>query len=240
MVSTHLASFIDRDTGACSLDYRIVDAHGRVKWVNHYCLPVFAEDGTYLGRRASNRDISERKANEEKLKKSEQRFRQIFDNIGAGVAICDSPDDGESFVVKESFGVLAGGIAHDFNNILFPITGLSELLMEDLPVGGAEHESATEIIHAARRAGELIKQILSFSRRSEPKRVPTRIQQMIQEIVKPVCSMIPANIDIAYDIQDDCGPVVADPTQLHQVVMNLITNADCTVRDDSHGTPGPR
>lgn len=125
----------------------------------------------------------------------------------------------------ESISVLAGGMAHDFNNILFPISGMCELLMEDLPEGSLEHESVLEIYQAAKRAGDLVKQILSFSRRTEHEKMPTRIQQMLKEIAKLVRSTIPSNIEIVYEIQNNCPPVMADPTQLHHIVMNLITNA---------------
>ena len=76
----------------------------------------------------------------------------------------------------ESIGNLAGGIAHDFNNILFPIMGLSELLLEDLPSDSFEHESAQRILDAAERAKELVQQILTFSRQTDHEKVPVRIQ----------------------------------------------------------------
>jgi PAS domain S-box-containing protein len=125
----------------------------------------------------------------------------------------------------EAIGALAGGIAHDFNNLLFPIIGLSELLMDDLPEGSAELENAEGIHRAARRAGELVKQILSFSRQSTQQKVPLRIQQVLKEALKLTRSTIPSNIDIKPEIAPNCGPVMADPTQIHQIAMNLITNA---------------
>ncbi len=125
----------------------------------------------------------------------------------------------------EAVGSLAGGIAHDFNNILFPIIGLSEMLMYDLPPGSPEFENAEEILKAGKRGGELVQQILSFSRRTEHKRMPIRIQQILKEVIKLARSTIPADIIIEADIHSDCGPVMADPIQIHQVAMNLITNA---------------
>ncbi|HSO18389.1 MAG TPA: ATP-binding protein, partial [Desulfosarcina sp.] len=119
----------------------------------------------------------------------------------------------------------AGGIAHDFNNILFPIVGLSEMLIEDLPDGSFDHENAAEIHKAARRAGDLVKQILSFSRQIEQRKMPIRIQPVLKEIVKLMRATIPSNISITQSIPADCGMVLADPTQIHQIAMNLITNA---------------
>jgi PAS domain S-box-containing protein len=125
----------------------------------------------------------------------------------------------------ESIGNLAGGIAHDFNNILFPIVGMSELLLEDLPPESNARENAEEIYKAGKRGSDLVKQILAFSRQSDQKPIPTRIQKVLKEVSKLIRSTIPANIEITWDIQKDCGMVMADPTQLHQIAMNLITNA---------------
>ncbi len=125
----------------------------------------------------------------------------------------------------ESIGNLAGGIAHDFNNLLFPIIGMSELLLEDLPEGSAEHESAREILNAGKRGSGLVKQILSFSRQDEHRKMPLRVQQVAGEAIKLGRSIIPASIDIMQNLQEDCAMVMADPTQLHQIVMNLVTNA---------------
>ena len=125
----------------------------------------------------------------------------------------------------ESIGNLAGGIAHDFNNLLFPIIGMSELLLEDLPGGSPEHEYVLEILKAGKRAGDLVKQILAFSRQSEHKKIPVQVQLVVKEVLKLSRSAIPSDVEISEDIQTDCGLVMADPTQIHQVAMNLITNA---------------
>ena len=126
----------------------------------------------------------------------------------------------------ESIGNLAGGIAHDFNNILAPIVGMSEMLLEDLPEESIEHENVKEIFKAGKRGRDLVKQILSFSRRSEQEKMPVRIQSILKEALKLTRSTIPANIDIQRNIREDCGMVMADPTRLHQVIMNLLTNAN--------------
>jgi len=125
----------------------------------------------------------------------------------------------------ESIGNLAGGIAHDFNNILFPITGITELLLDDFQPGSAVYQKLEEILKAGQRAGGLVNQILSFSRQSEKKKVPVSLQLVLKEVIKLGRSTIPANIEIYSDLQWDCSPVLADPTQMHQIAMNLITNA---------------
>lgn len=125
----------------------------------------------------------------------------------------------------EAIGNLAGGIAHDFNNILFPIVGLSEILAEDLPIGSPEQKNAQEIQKAGKRGSDLVQQILAFSRQSEHKLKPVRVQKIVREAARLGRSTIPSDIEIKQDIRDDCGLVMADPTQLHQITMNLITNA---------------
>lgn len=125
----------------------------------------------------------------------------------------------------ESMGHLAGGVAHDFNNLLTPIIGLSELLLEDLPMGTLQSENIKEILKAGKRGSDLVKQILAFSRQSEHKMVPTRLQNVIKEVLTLSRSTIPTNIQIRQDIQADCGIAMADPTKIHQVAMNIITNA---------------
>lgn len=125
----------------------------------------------------------------------------------------------------EAIGSLAGGVAHDFNNILFPIIGMAELLLEDLPPGSPEYENVREILNAGKRGSELVKQILSFSRRSEHKLVPVGIQFILEEVLKLARSTIPSYIELNENIKKNCGLLMANPTQIHQVVMNVITNA---------------
>ena len=132
----------------------------------------------------------------------------------------------------EAIGTLAGGIAHDFNNLLFPIVGISEMLLEDFAPDSPEHESIREIFKAAKRGSDLVKQILAFSRQSEHKMIPVKLQQILNDTFKLSRSTIPTSIRITQDIQTDCGFVLADPTQLHQVAMNLITNAYHAVEDN--------
>lgn len=125
----------------------------------------------------------------------------------------------------ESIGALAGGIAHDLNNILFPITGLSEMLMHEMPPESQEYGTLQQIYRSARRGSDLVKQILAFSRRSNPRKIPIRLQSILEEAISLVRSTIPKNVEITTCIEKNCGMVSADPTQMHQILMNLITNA---------------
>jgi len=132
----------------------------------------------------------------------------------------------------ESIGSLAGGIAHDFNNILFPIIGLSEILLEDFSPGSPEHDNLQEIMNAGKRGRDLVLQILAVGRQSDRKVVPVHFQMVLKEVLKLSRSTIPVSIEIHQYIAHDCPMVQADPTQLHQIAMNLITNAYHAVEEN--------
>jgi PAS domain S-box-containing protein len=125
----------------------------------------------------------------------------------------------------ESLGTLAGGIAHDFNNILFPIVGYTEMLLDDIPKDSPYRESLNEIYVSTLRAKELVKQILTFARQKSSELKLMKIQPIISEVLKLIRSTIPTTIDIKQDIDPACGVIKADPTQIHQIIMNLATNA---------------
>jgi len=125
----------------------------------------------------------------------------------------------------ESIGILAGGIAHDFNNILFPIVGHSEMLLEDVSVDNPIRASLKQIHTGAMRASELVKQILTFSRQESGELKLMKMQPIVKEALKLIRSTIPTTIEIKQNINSACGVIKADPTQIHQIVMNLCTNA---------------
>ena len=132
----------------------------------------------------------------------------------------------------ESIGTLAGGIAHDFNNILFPIVGFAEMALEDTPEGSSLRNSINEILHGATRAGDLVKQILTFSRQADQELKPLQVQLVIKEVLKLMRSSLPSTIKITQYLKKDCGLVIADPTQIHQIAMNLIANAYHAMEDE--------
>ncbi len=125
----------------------------------------------------------------------------------------------------EAIGTLAGGIAHDFNNILFPILGNTEILLMDTPKGSVEYNKLQKIYSGATRAKNLVKQILTFSRQDILELRTMKLQPIIREALDFIRSAMPANIEIKKYISKTCGAVKADPTQIHQIVMNLTTNA---------------
>jgi signal transduction histidine kinase/ActR/RegA family two-component response regulator len=131
----------------------------------------------------------------------------------------------------QAIGTLAGGIAHDFNNILFPIVGYTELTMDEVSDDSVAHKNLEEILKAAHRAKNLVQQILTFSRQSDQERKPIKAQNIITEALRLLRASIPASIEIIHKIQDDCGHIMGDPTQIHQVIMNLCTNAYQAMQD---------
>ena len=131
----------------------------------------------------------------------------------------------------QAIGTLAGGIAHDFNNILFPIVGYTELTMDEVPDDSVAHNNLEEVLKAAHRAKDLVQQILTFSRQSGQERKPVEVHAIIREALKLLRASIPASIEIINKINDDCHPVMGDATQIHQVIMNLCTNAYQAMQD---------
>ncbi len=131
----------------------------------------------------------------------------------------------------QAIGTLAGGIAHDFNNILFPIVGYTELTMDEVPDDSVAHNNLEEVLKAAHRAKDLVQQILTFSRQSGQERKPVEVHLIIKEALKLLRASIPASIEIINNIDDDCHPVMGDATQIHQVIMNLCTNAYQAMQD---------
>jgi PAS domain S-box-containing protein len=125
----------------------------------------------------------------------------------------------------EAIGTLAGGIAHDFNNILAAIIGYSELVLADVPKEGELSENAAQVVQAGLRARDLVKQILAFSRRTEQQRNPLRLGSLVKEALKFLRSSLPVSIQLITHIPRKEPAVLADPTQIQQVLMNLCTNA---------------
>jgi len=150
-------------------------------------------------------DITERKEAEENKEHLESRLRNSHR--------------------LETIGTLAGGIAHDFNNILMPILGYAEMGVIGDPSEDALNEYFTEIMRAAERAKNLISQIMTFSRAQEVTRSVMSVQAVLAEALKLLRPSIPASIKIEQNIDQTCSNILADPSQIHQVIVNLCTNA---------------
>jgi PAS domain S-box-containing protein len=132
----------------------------------------------------------------------------------------------------ESIGTLAGGIAHDFNNILYPIIGFTEMSMQDLPKTHMVQENLKDILEGAKRASKLVKQILKFSRQEKQVLKPMVLKPIVEEALRLLRSTIPANIDIQSYLADQEEYVLCDATEIHEIVMNLCTNAYHSVEEN--------
>lgn len=131
----------------------------------------------------------------------------------------------------EAIGTLAGGIAHDFNNILAAIMGYAEMALYDVPEGTQGRRNLEQALKAGYRGKDLVKQIITFSRRSEQERRPMLVSPVIKEILKLLRASLPTTIEIRPRIEAQAGMVLAEPTQIHQVLMNLCSNAAYAMRE---------
>jgi PAS domain S-box-containing protein len=124
-----------------------------------------------------------------------------------------------------AIGTLAGGIAHDFNNILTPILGYTEMSINNLPDDSKASQYLAQVQKAGERARDLVSQILAFSRQTEGKQKPIQLVPIVKEVLKLLQATLPATIEIHQNIAKDTCIVNAEPTQMHQILMNLCTNA---------------
>lgn len=167
---------------------------------------VFDRLGNMVSYRGILRDITERKNLREQLARAQK---------------------------LEAIGTLAGGIAHDFNNILAIILAFTELTRDETAAEEPSHFYLDQIVNAVKRAKELVKQILTFSRRQmDQVREPIHIHMVVEETLKMLRASIPSFIEVRQKINKKSRGILADPTQVHQVVMNLCTNAYQAMREE--------
>ena len=167
-------------------------------------------DGITVGRVWSFRDVTEQRRAEATRRRLEEELFQSQK--------------------MESLGRLAGGIAHDFNNILTAIVSYTELAHQDAGNRPEVQESLDEVLRASRRAADLVRQILVFSRTRAGQRVPVDLSLIVREALTLLNSSLPGQVQVALEVAPDAVPVLADPTQIHQVVMNLGLNAGQAMR----------
>jgi len=194
-----------------SIEHRILRKDGVIRWVSNTLVSHYDTQGKLLAYDGVIQDIHERKKAEQAKAKLEAQLRQAQK--------------------MEAIGTLAGGIAHDFNNILFAVFGFVELAIPDLPEGNHARKKLGEVLKAANRAKDLVCQILTFSRQSEKERKPFKLDLIVKEGLKLLRASLPTTINIRHNIDKKCGYIMADPTQVHQVIMNLCTNAYHAMRE---------
>jgi PAS domain S-box-containing protein len=180
------------------LENRLVHKQGHHVVVQTSGLPIYDRQSQFIGYRGTDRDITEKVKLEEGLRQAQK---------------------------MESIGTLAGGIAHDFNNILGIMIGNAELALDDVPEWNPIYCYLEEIKTAGLRAADIVKQLLSFSLKSDLKLKPISIMPIIDNTLNFLSSSIPATIKIHRNISATEAIILGDPTQINQTIMNLCINA---------------
>ncbi len=193
-------------------EYKIVrHSDSETRWVHGLGVTIEDKTGRTTGLIGTIQDITEKKDIEierEKLKNQLQQAQKM-----------------------EAIGTLAGGIAHDFNNILGVIMGYTELTMDDLTDTKKVIINLQRVMKASERAKEMVQQILAFSRKDEQTMISVNIGEIIKETASFLRSTIPTTIEIKFNIEEDCGQIFGNITQINQVLMNLCTNAAFAMKE---------
>lgn len=196
---------IKQKTGDYNEIYRIQRSDGSIRWIHDRAVPIRDESGRIYRIVGTAEDITEQQQLEAQLRQAQK---------------------------MEAIGTLAGGIAHDFNNILSAIMGYTDLatnaVKEDMP---HVEEYLKEVCRAASRARDLIKQILAFSRQQEHKLQPIQPRHVVAEALKLLRVGTPSTIEFDTNLKRDTPMISADATQIHQIVINLGTNASHAIGD---------
>jgi PAS domain S-box-containing protein len=215
MASAHAGPERDKDLG--ELTFRISRPDGETRWIGHVCRPV-GGDGGVRGRRISNRDITERKQAEEQRRLLDARLVQAQK--------------------AESLGALAGGIAHDFNNLLAGIMSHADLAKSALPPGSGIARNLDSIVRCSEKAGGLTAQMLAYSGQG----IFGRLTEASLDLSSEVAAMkgllrasCPQTAALEFNLTHDLPKVTIDPTQMRQIILNLVVNAGEALPDGAGG-----
>ncbi len=206
-----LKRLLRHETIPASVEYRVRAKDGHEFWALLNVRYVYEADQAVAATVVVH-DITERKQAEEEKKRLADQLRQSQK--------------------MEALGTLAGGIAHDFNNILSAINGNTEIALLKAPEDSPLKENLFKIVSACDRARDIVRQILSFSRRGQPKRHSINPEEVVSETVKMLSASLPATIEIETEIDSAVKTAIeADDTQVQQVLMNICTNAAHAMRE---------
>ncbi|MFP4163820.1 MAG: PAS domain S-box protein [Chitinispirillaceae bacterium] len=204
-VRQNINDHLDGNTKFYNATFRMKHKSGNWLWITDRGKVVERDEkGKAIRVCGVNQDITETKLLNERLRQAEK---------------------------MEAIGALAGGIAHDFNNILGGIFGYAEMSLLDLPEGSHLAENISRILQAGKRAKNLVSQILAFSRKGYENKSPQYLHPVVREVVSLIRASLPSTIEIKEYIAKDTQPVLADPTKIHEILMNLCTNAAHAMND---------
>ena len=193
------------DTPAYHMQWTIPNLDGELVWLVVNKVPLHDDDGNVFGVLSTAEDVTQNVRLERQLVQSQK---------------------------MEAIGTLAGGIAHDFNNILTSIMNSTELAMEDVDADSFAGKDLERVLKASERGSRLVKQILTFSRPTQEGFQPTNVADVVSEAVALIKASLPRNIEIRDVISPGLTACLADPTQIHQIVMNLCTNSFHALRGE--------
>lgn len=216
-VTSHLHDI--QTAAAAVMDFRILTRQGEVRWINHVCQPVYADDGTWLGRRASNRDVTDSKKAEEALRENHRHLE---------AALAELQQTQTQLIQQErlaAVGQLAAGIAHDFNNILAIIMLYAEMSLTAPNLPAELYTRMGTIVRQTERAAYLVQQILDFGRRAILQPHSLDLASFLREQVELWQRTIPEFIRIRLNMAAGEYFIHADPTRIQQVFINLVLNA---------------
>ncbi|MBF0233736.1 MAG: PAS domain S-box protein [Desulfamplus sp.] len=197
--------------GSLDEEFEIITAKGRRRWVRATGEAVKDRSGKIIRIIGALQDISDRKEIEEEKKRLQEHLIQARK--------------------MEAIGILAGGIAHDFNNILSGLMGFTDLAMLEAQGNEKLKHYLNQVSYSSLRARDLVRHILTFSRKSDTKKLSITIIPVIKETLKFIRASLPANIEIRQDLRVEDANVFSDTTQIHQVLMNLFTNAGHAMKE---------
>ena len=194
-----------QESGDVAAEYRVIHRGGAIRWLQAKGRMFFDQKGKPTRVVGFMLDVTDRRLAEEELQRMEQQLRQAQR--------------------LEAMGTLAGGIAHDFNNLLGAILGYGEMALRDAPAGSRLRRDVESIMIAGERGRALVDRILAFSRSGVGERIAVHVEEVVRETLALFAAKLPRRIVIEQRLDVGGAAVMGDPTQIHQVLMNLATNA---------------